>query len=113
MEVSVQITVASTRGRSRRQSRDLNLNHMARTLAAKGVVRVTIESCDQDAADRQVIGDALATMGRLQQVEIIHTRPHDEPLLWIADAIAWAYGRKGGFWTSEIDEFTSITDLRA
>lgn len=81
-------------GKSQRTARDLCLRELTRTLHDLGASRFILESCDQDRADLQVIGDTLASLNGLE-MQVVHHRPHEEPLLWAADVIAWAYGRAG------------------
>ena len=82
-----------------------------RALAEQNVERLIIESCDQDSADRQIIGNTLADLGLLERIEVLHSRPADDPMLWAADAVAWAYGRKGGFWTTELARLATVTRI--
>ena len=36
-----------------------------------------------------------------------HLRPHEEPLLWVADAVVWAHGA-GGDWPRRIAPMVSL-----
>jgi|SRR5215470_1960596 len=58
----------------------------------------------RDAADRQVIYDALQKGGF--EVVYRHVEPRHEPLLWISDAIGWAYGA-GGDWARRVHPMIS------
>ncbi len=81
---------------SQRSARDRCLQTSIPELIRRGVTDLTVESCDQDAADRHVIADVL--VGRsAHQLHYAHVRPHEEPLLWLADIVVWAYGA-GGDW---------------
>lgn len=76
-----------------RTARDLALTRVFQHLDKIGVARAVIESCDQDPADRKVIRDAL---GQDPVLEYTHEPAGaDNPLLWIPDVHAWAWGRKG------------------
>jgi hypothetical protein len=92
MSVIANVITVSVSGRSQRSARDMCLRKLALDLVEAGVSRVVIESCDQDRRDVQVIGDALASSDLTGALEIQHLRPHDEPMLWIPDVIAWAFG---------------------
>lgn len=62
--------------------------------------RLVIESRESmNGFDRQCILEALRkTSGTL---DYLHLRPHEEPGLWLPDAIAWAYGA-GGEWRRRV-----------
>jgi hypothetical protein len=92
MSVIANVVTVSVTNRSQRTARDLCLRQLVCELLEAGVTRLVIESCDQDRRDLQVIGDALATEGKTSAFEIQHLRPHDEPMLWLPDVIAWALG---------------------
>lgn len=92
MSVNANVVTVSVADRSQRTARDLCLRRLVIELLDAGVTRMVIESCDQDRRDTQVIGDALATAGRTGALEVQHLRPHDEPMLWLPDVIAWAFG---------------------
>ena len=42
--------------------------------------------------DRRTIRAALLDAGAIDRLDYGHMRPSEEPLLWVADAVAWAYG---------------------
>jgi hypothetical protein len=92
MSVIANVVTVSVANRSQRTARDLCLRRLIIELLEARVTRVVIESCDQDRRDLQVIGDALAAAGRTGSLEVQHLRPHDEPMLWLPDVIAWAIG---------------------
>jgi hypothetical protein len=92
MSVIANLVTVSVADRSQRVARDLCLRRLTLELLEAGVTRVIIESCDQDRRDIQVIGDALASADQIGAFEIQHLRPHDEPMLWLPDVIAWAVG---------------------
>ena len=61
-----------------------------------GAQQVILESrSEQDRVDEVVIMSTLRASG--STLTFRHVHPHDEPLLWVPDAIAWAIG-KGGDW---------------
>ncbi len=75
---------------------------MVADLRSVGVTRVVIESRDrQDDRDRSVLFEAIGHHPA-PLFAYAHRRATDEPLLWIADAIAWAWGR-GGTWRTRLD----------
>lgn len=85
--------IAKTAGRSDRDARDEALAHVVDALNTAGVRRVLIESCEQDQDDRQVIHRQL---GANSAMTYSHApASSNEPLLWLPDIHAWAYGRGG------------------
>lgn len=61
-----------------------------------GAQQLTFESRSaQDRFDEVVIAAALRASGAT--LTYLHVNPHGEPLLWVPDAVAWAFGR-GGDW---------------
>ena len=106
------LVAVRVRGQSMRSSRDVAFAELTSQLVALGTERLVIESCDQDRRDTQVVGDTLARLGVSGTLEIQHLRPHDEPLLWIPDAIAWAYGKGTKEWRSLVGPLiTKVTRL--
>ncbi|WP_395638780.1 DUF3800 domain-containing protein [Pseudolysinimonas sp.] len=104
------VIVIRTSRESDRVSRDGCLAALTDHLVSQGLRRMVIESCDQDKQDRQIIGDVLARTKNLDRVNVVHHRPSDEPLLWLADIVAWAHGGSSA-WRSKISSL-SITELR-
>jgi hypothetical protein len=83
--------------RSERAARDDCLRRLVPDLLRLEVGRLMIESCDQNHQDVQVVSDAVAKAGAHDSLQYLHGRPGIEPLLWLPDILAWAYGR-GGDW---------------
>ena len=52
--------------------------------------------------ERQQIARHLA--GFTEPFSYTHANPHDEPPLWISDAIGWCWNR-GGTWRKSVNEF--------
>ncbi len=100
MDTTARMVAVQVSGRSIRSARDAAFAELTTQLSELDVGRLIIESCDQDRRDVQVIGDRLAALGLLGSIDIHHMNPHDEPLLWIPDAIAWAYGKGSKEWRS-------------
>ncbi|MFG1628974.1 hypothetical protein [Kribbella sp. NPDC049227] len=102
---------APVSGRPIRSSRDDCLRALIPALLALDVDRLVVESCGQDHRDNQIIGplaDRLAARGRFAW---LHLAPAADPLLWTADAAAWAYG-KGGDWRRRVEGIVAqVTDL--
>jgi hypothetical protein len=92
------LMTAGLSGHSRRVARSVCLSNLTSQLATLKVDRLVIESCDQDKEDLQVIGDELSLRGTVRTMDINHLRPWEDPLLWMPDAVAWAYGNERGQW---------------
>lgn len=98
-------------GRPIRAARDECLRALIPALLDLDVTRLVIESCNQDHRDQQIIqplSNRLAVPGRFV---FLHSVPSAEPLLWAADAAAWAYG-KSGDWRRRVEEIIGgVTEL--
>lgn len=71
-------------------------------LVGLGVVELTIEQIEgSETRDRKDIRDALVAMGREPDLTYAHKDPVSEPMLWVADAMAWCAGA-GGAWRARI-----------
>lgn len=64
-----------------------------------GTARVVLDRSDSTVrTDRRTIAQALREHGGARgAVEYDHLARHEEPLLWIPDAVAWSWGRTGEF----------------
>lgn len=81
-------------GVSEFEARDRCLTAVVRRLQADAVPSLTIESRQDDRDDRRTI----ARVRRSEPVLVFnHVVGRREPLLWVVDAIAWAFGA-GGKW---------------
>ncbi|MFC7382087.1 hypothetical protein [Sphaerisporangium rhizosphaerae] len=98
-------------GRPQRGVRDDCLRRMVPDLVAMGVARLVIESCNQDRQDRQVVREMAGKAQAVDRFEYLHGRPAVEPLLWLPDIVAWAYG-KGGDWRRRTGSIVQkVTDV--
>jgi hypothetical protein len=81
-------------------------------LSAMTATRLVIESREgRDHQDRHTIFAALAENQTASRLAYEHMRPHEEPLLWPSDAIAWAYGA-GGDWRRRVESLLEkVTEL--
>lgn len=71
-------------------------------LVAFGVTELAIERIQAgEARDRRDIRDALKALGREDTVTYRHVDPAVEPMLWVADAVAWCVGA-GSHWRTRI-----------
>lgn len=73
-----------------------------------GVSRLVLEAREgQDSHDRAVIYSVLGP-DPSPPMAYTHHRPASEPLLWIPDAVAWAWGR-GGHWRTQIEGLAMVS----
>jgi hypothetical protein len=91
--------------------RQLVLDH------APHLQRLVIESSEtMDPRDRRVIRETLLEIDGIGAFTYEHLRGFEEPLLWVADAVAWAYGA-GGHWQQRVvelvDRRTEVKPVRA
>lgn len=69
------------------------LSEVVTHLCQRGVVQVVLESRQgQDHRDRLVIGQTVG-VNPVHGFGYCHEIPTQEPLLWVPDAVAWAWGR--------------------
>lgn len=88
----VQLTVAvCTRrhGVSEFEARDLCLAALVRELQSQRVPRLIVETRQDDRDDHRTI---LRTRAADPTLNFEHRSGSDEPIVWVADAVAWAYG---------------------
>jgi hypothetical protein len=102
---------APVAGRAIRDGGDECLRALVPALLDLDVTRLVIESCNQDHRDQQIvqpISNRLAVPGRFV---FLHSVPSAEPMLWAADATAWAYGRSGD-WRRRVEAMIcGVTEL--
>lgn len=56
---------------------------------------------------RRTIRAALLDAGAIDELDYEHMRPSEEPILWIADAVAWAFGA-GPTWRRRVDGIVAV-----
>lgn len=80
---------------------------MRRIVCELGVDRLIVESAvGQDEHDRAVLFDAVRKAGVEDRFSYAHVAPKTEPLLWLPDAIAWAWGA-GKDWRRRVEPVVS------
>ncbi len=108
LETTTVIYVAHSRNQVK--SRTAIVQIMVPDLRGRGVSRLVLDSRDgQDNHDRSAIYHSLR-IGRGPHFSYAHQRSAEEPLLWIPDAIAWAWGR-GGEWRKRVQAHGLIKEL--
>ena len=82
---------------------------MVQPLVDRGVTRLLIESREgRDDRDRQVLIGQLR--GRRDAILYDHVPSHGDPLLWIADALAWC-SSAAGVWQERIESIATFEDV--
>lgn len=113
LPIQARIYLADVTRTSQRRARSKCLHHMVPNLLDAGVSNLYLESCDQDRDDRIVLAAARDRVGARAQLHFDHRRPHEEPMLWVPDVIAWAWG-KDARWRARIDHLvTDVLDTAA
>jgi hypothetical protein len=106
-----QVSALAFYGRGRdAKIRAESFRRMVQPLLDRGVTRLIIESREgRDDLDRQVLIEQLRHRGDAA-FGYDHLPPHADPLLWIADALAWC-SSAGGLWRERIDSITTGQDV--
>jgi len=85
-----------------------SFHRMVRQLLDRNVGRLVIESREgRDHLDRQVLVDELR--GQPEGFGYDHMPAHSDPLLWVADAVAWC-SSAGGAWGERIQSLVTHTE---
>jgi hypothetical protein len=111
LDVEALLFEAKVGGRSQRSARDDCLRVIVPDLIRRNVGRLTVESCDQDRADVRVISDAVAKEDAHRRFHYLHAAPASEPLLWLPDILAWAYGAGGDWYRRAANLVSSVTKI--
>lgn len=91
-------------GRPQAESRSACWSLLVPRLVELGVRDLRIEAVDgAESRDRKAIRDALVRDDLLDRLSYRHVDPTTEPLLWIADSLAWSAGA-GGEWSARIQK---------
>jgi hypothetical protein len=99
--LDVRASVYWTPGRSD-SARPKLIEAMVADLVDRDVRRLVFESrAELDVFDRRLLGHLRRADVLPDSLLYDHMRPHEEPLLWAADAVAWAIGA-GGDWRRRI-----------
>lgn len=96
-ELEINVAVWISKGLSDKAARPLCLNALADELLESGVDRLLIERDESVVdVDRRMLAARLRHVAS-QSFAYEHVRPHDRPLLWVSDAVAWCFAN-GGDW---------------
>ncbi len=85
-----------------RAARRLVLERLVTDLAVAGAHRLVLEQDDSLlASDRRILRAAVHAAGVADELVYEHLPPRSEPLLWIADAVAWCWTH-GSTWQERV-----------
>lgn len=100
--------------KSQVRGRDVCLTAIVTHAAQHACTRIVIERDESiEKSDRQVLFREVRGHGLGDTLSYTFETPHQEPLLWVADAIAWSY-TKGGEWKQRANPvIAGITKLAA
>ncbi|MCY4367911.1 MAG: hypothetical protein OXF41_00525 [bacterium] len=92
-------------------AREAILTTMVHDLLKEPTARLVLESrAGQDQQDRSVISRATGSSSRTR-LSYGHEVGYHEPLLWVPDAVAWAWGR-GGRWRQTVSDLGLVTEVK-
>lgn len=108
LDTSTGLFVASFRDQAR--ARKAILQRMVVELRRDGVGRLVLDAREgQDHRDRSAIHDVLGSRPE-PEFEYLHQPSATEPLLWVPDAVAWAWGR-GGHWRKRVEDLKLVRSV--
>ena len=100
-------------GQKERVARRLSIAALLSDLIVLDARRLVIEHREpsQDRTEMSQITEAVRRGAAPESLEFEHLGRHQEPLLWVPDAVAWAYGA-GGDWRRRVDGLVArVVDL--
>ncbi len=104
-------TIYLARHHDQPAARDALLTAMVHDLLKEPTARLVLESrAGQDQRDRSVIWRAIGSSSRTR-LAYGHEVGYHEPLLWVPDAVAWAWGR-GGRWRQTVSDLGLVTEIK-
>lgn len=100
--LDVRVSVWVVKQRVDKEARPLSLGALTEEAVRDGVAQLIIERDESlERADRSLIAGVIRHAGS-PDLQYRHVAPHEHPLLWVSDAVAWCYS-KGGDWIRRID----------
>ncbi|GLI27133.1 hypothetical protein ARHIZOSPH14_13750 [Agromyces rhizosphaerae] len=101
-ELEVRVHVYVMRRARDTVARPALLRALVADLIDGGAADLTLErDASLEAADRRVIRGELDRLGALTRLKYGHRGRTEQPMLWIADAVAWCE-QKGGVWPQKV-----------
>jgi hypothetical protein len=110
-ELDVRVAVWIVKGRPNKEARDLCIAEVASEACRSGANQLIIERDDSlVAADRRLIASVLRREEHTG-LQYQHAAPHEYPLLWVSDAVAWCYSSGGG-WIRRVEPLVESRLIR-
>ena len=108
--INVGCIICTAHDSSQDAARALALSDVVTRLLGRGVVHLVLETRQgQDHRDRVVIGETVARAGIKRRFTYHHQAPVGEPMLWVPDAVAWAWGRDS-VWQQLVKRLQLVND---
>lgn len=99
----------ASRIRSQVLAREQSLTRLVQDLASLGGRRLLIEKDDSVfESDKRTLYKAVEKFSVRGILYYDHMKPHEEPLLWVSDAVAWCVA-KGGDWKKRVNPVITST----
>lgn len=100
--LDVRVSVWIVKRRSDKEARPLSLGALVAEAVESGAALLIIERDESlERADRRLIAEVIRRAGS-PELQYRHVAPHEHPLLWVSDAVAWCYSN-GGDWIRRVD----------
>ncbi|MBN9210592.1 MAG: hypothetical protein J0I95_03625 [Microbacterium sp.] len=99
--LDVRCAVWIAEGLPDKAARPLTLSALVESAVSARAARLIVErDASVEKADRRIITETLRRRSAI--VPFVHAAPHEHPLLWVSDAVAWCYSR-GGDWVRRVE----------
>lgn len=103
VELEVRAHIVQSTANKQSDGREECLMQLLDLAADNDYTRIILErDASIEQADRRILYREVSSRGLRDSVAYGHMGAHDEPLLWIADAIAWSHA-KGGDWRRRVE----------
>jgi len=110
-ELDVRVVVWAAGRRPDKEARPLCLTALVEESVRAGAGRLLIERDESlMRADRRIIADVLRRE-RATDPQYLHVAPHEHPLLWVSDAVAWCHAN-GGDWVRRTEPLVGTRVIR-
>ncbi len=94
--LDVRASVWIVRGEPDKVARPRCLEAVTDAMIRDGATELTLErDASLERADRQVIANTLRNGGERPEIRYRHIGPKEDPMLWVSDAVAWCYQKRG------------------
>lgn len=109
VDLGVRAHIVQSAAKQQADGREECLMQLVGLAADNNHTRIVFErDASIEQADRRILYREVSSHGLRSTLRYEHEAAHDEPLLWIADAIAWSHA-KGGDWRRRIEPMLLAT----